>query len=99
MFKNFNKNKANPDILKRGTKLSAIDIAVKESDCYKLLLEEKNKRKLMKCKEYLYDNCPICLEKMNDGDIEITNCYHGFHKSCWEKYNKDICPICRGKAM
>ena len=92
-------NKANPDILKRGTKLSAIDIAVKDSDCYKLLLEEKNKRKLMKCKEYLYDNCPICLEKMNDDDIEITNCYHGFHKSCWEKYNKDICPICRGKAM
>ena len=93
-------NKANPDILKRETKLSAINIAVKDSDCYKLLLKEKNKRKLMKSKEYLYDNCPICLEKMNDGgEIEVTNCYHGFHKSCWRKYNKDICPICRGKAI
>ena len=95
------KYKADPDILKQGTKLSAIDIAVKGSDCHELLVEEKNKRKLMKCKEYLDEKCPICLDEMTDGgEIEITNCYHGFHKECWEEYgSKEICPICRGKAI
>jgi len=44
-----------------------------------------------------YENCIICLEKL-DGEIHITKCRHVFHYECIEKSIKSIgldCPICR----
>lgn len=39
--------------------------------------------------------CCICLEKMTNKNISITECNHLFHTSCLLKYNNQKCPICR----
>ena len=39
--------------------------------------------------------CCICLEKILNKNISITECNHSFHTSCLLKYNKQKCPICR----
>lgn len=49
-----------------------------------------------------YDNeCPICLNSFDKGDVYLLNCTHIFHKKClhsFEKYNEKsihLCPLCR----
>lgn len=39
--------------------------------------------------------CCICLEKILNKNITITECNHLFHTSCLLKYNNQKCPICR----
>ena len=44
------------------------------------------------------DDCPICLDKLNDEKIVLqTNCGHHFHKECLTRSIKtsEKCPICR----
>jgi hypothetical protein len=43
--------------------------------------------------------CPICLDLVNKGNIEITYCGHIYHKECLEesKKVKMECPTCRKK--
>tara|TARA_Y100000590_G_scaffold331988_1_gene377414 strand:+ start:11222 stop:11497 length:276 start_codon:yes stop_codon:yes gene_type:complete len=44
-----------------------------------------------------FDDCVICLEKMERGDtLSTLNCFHIYHKKCiyaWSQKNR-ICPIC-----
>lgn len=47
--------------------------------------------------------CPICLEIVDD-DINILQCKHIYHKTCFEKYINTcegvvLCPICRYEVM
>ncbi len=51
----------------------------------------------------LDEECPICFEEFNKGDIAILNCpkNHQFHFSCIGKWinnknnnNKNTCPMC-----
>jgi hypothetical protein len=39
--------------------------------------------------------CCICLNKILNKNISITECNHSFHTSCLLKYNKQQCPLCR----
>jgi hypothetical protein len=49
------------------------------------------------------DDCPICLEKMEEGVMDICSNHHSFHATCWEsavEFNKRkglpaSCPYCR----
>lgn len=41
------------------------------------------------------EECCICLEKMSNKNVTITDCNHSFHTSCLLKYNNKKCPICR----
>ena len=50
------------------------------------------------------NDCPICLEKMEENNVFVTNCNHKFHISCiypWILYSCDdyrtkwTCPLCR----
>lgn len=41
------------------------------------------------------EECCICLEKMTNKNISMTECNHLFHTSCLLKYNNKKCPICR----
>jgi len=45
------------------------------------------------------DECPICMEKINDTNSCITPCNHKFCLICMLKHsqNKNDCPICRHK--
>ena len=92
--------KGRPDFRKNNTRYSSLDVAVKDSDCYKLLFDLKQVEKKAIVVKLVGENCPICLDDMSEReDIEVTNCYHGFHKDCWEEYDdKGVCPICRGIA-
>lgn len=49
-----------------------------------------------------YDDCTICLEKLNYKNNNIIfklDCGHSFHINCWKKWNystpKPTCPLCR----
>jgi hypothetical protein len=49
------------------------------------------------CKEK-YDNCSICIEKLQDEDIvRELKCHHLFHKDCIDHWLDDNikCPLCR----
>lgn len=40
--------------------------------------------------------CCFCYQEMHLTEIiQFERCVHIFHKDCYEKYNQDICPICR----
>ncbi len=48
--------------------------------------------------DLLQDNCPICLEPMEDlNEQKITLCEHTFHASCIDRWlsNHNTCPVCR----
>ncbi|KAL8264006.1 hypothetical protein R6Q59_022136 [Mikania micrantha] len=44
--------------------------------------------------------CYICLVEYEDGDeVRVLSCHHEFHRSCIDKWLKEIhriCPLCRG---
>lgn len=41
-------------------------------------------------------DCSICFEFLSeDKNFLITECGHKFHYSCFKKWDKDTCPICR----
>jgi hypothetical protein len=51
--------------------------------------------------------CPICMEMIDDGQLEITNCGHYYCKACLDMYqqqqkrenpNKWKCAVCRRSA-
>jgi hypothetical protein len=46
-----------------------------------------------------YENCPICLEEIND--LLITPCKHKFCKNCIDEWIKIKCecPLCRTKLI
>ena len=65
----------------------------KLNDILKIAKEKKIKSKI---KEKIGENCPICLETIdNEEEMFMTKCYHSYHKECWSKYNKNTCPLCR----
>ena len=45
----------------------------------------------------IYDECPICLEPMDDKDSATLKCNHKYHKVCLKMWldRKPICPLCR----
>jgi hypothetical protein len=46
----------------------------------------------------IYDECPICLEPIDDiKDISTLKCNHKYHKVCLQMWLdiKPICPLCR----
>jgi len=46
----------------------------------------------------LSDDCPICLEKIEEDYIHTTECDHNFHKKCFQIFlekNGKKCPCCR----
>ncbi len=46
----------------------------------------------------LSDDCPICLEKIEEDYIHTTECGHNFHKKCFQVFlekNGKKCPCCR----
>ena len=53
--------------------------------------EESNK------KQKIHENCPICLEIMEDNNIVVTKCNHKFCFSCLMSSCciKNNCPLCR----
>jgi hypothetical protein len=43
-------------------------------------------------------DCSICLEKILEHNVYVTNCGHKFHKSCSEQLKENghyKCPMCR----
>jgi hypothetical protein len=43
-----------------------------------------------------YNNCPICLEPINNiSNKKTLDCEHSFHKGCFNKYFDTTCPICK----
>lgn len=42
-------------------------------------------------------DCPICLDKISDGDKKIIKCSHIFHEECINKWfeRSHQCPLCR----
>lgn len=46
-----------------------------------------------------WDECPICMDKIDATNYTITHCGHEYHKSCLEEAIKhgttDTCPMCR----
>lgn len=48
-----------------------------------------------------YDNCVICLNKIEENNIYTTICNHQFHKKCFNDYRTSKsdgnirCPLCR----
>lgn len=55
-------------------------------------------------KALLGENCPICLEPMDDHEeIIVFICFHGCHSACFMNYMSNIedevpsCPVCRKK--
>jgi hypothetical protein len=58
-------------------------------------LEENEKDEVDESEE---DNCPICLDKMNNNNHIVTSCGHHFHASCLIKHTllcHNSCPCCR----
>jgi hypothetical protein len=45
--------------------------------------------------EHVTDDCCMCLEKPKKMDAVTANCQHSYCTSCYEKYNKRTCPLCR----
>ena len=48
--------------------------------------------------DIIYDECPICLEPIDDiKDISTLKCNHKYHKICLKMWldRKPICPLCR----
>lgn len=46
----------------------------------------------------IYDECPICLEPIDDiKDISTLKCNHKYHKVCLKMWldRKPVCPLCR----
>lgn len=44
------------------------------------------------------ENCPICIEPLNEGSPTVLSCGHTFHAECavqWFRYNHSECPMCR----
>lgn len=39
--------------------------------------------------------CSICYEPMGETNIAITECNHKFHLTCFKKWSKETCPMCR----
>lgn len=39
--------------------------------------------------------CPICLDDEGDSSDLCLPCFHWFHRSCWNRWGKFICPVCR----
>lgn len=38
--------------------------------------------------------CAICFGTIGDGELMVTPCQHGFHRSCLEKWpQQNICPV------
>ena len=66
------------------------------SNIFSLNINDANSNK------YLQKECPICLEKLNTGEIVSINCNHLFHKQCilnWSIINlqnnkESKCPLC-----
>jgi ankyrin repeat protein len=68
-----------------------------DKKCIKLLTDAKTKKMNSKKQNCIGEKCPICLEILDDiNNLFMTKCYHSFHVNCWNLYNKQICPICRG---
>ena len=46
------------------------------------------------------DECPICLEKINENKASLNDCVHVFHLNCIRKWleRKKTCPVCRKKC-
>ena len=51
----------------------------------------------------MIEDCPICYETLDNGEIRMTGCMHMFHRPClrqWVKMKKQYtrqvpCPMCR----
>lgn len=43
------------------------------------------------------NECSICFEPVGDTNVAITECGHKFHLSCYKKWSKKSCPMCRTK--
>lgn len=51
---------------------------------------------LIKKIKTMTEECSICFECLpTDKNFLITECYHKFHYSCFKKWEKDTCPMCR----
>jgi len=69
----------------------------------KLTKKRKTIRKRRPMRGGEEEDCPICLEEMNNPDKNITlSCNHKFHKKCMSdtcrstaSKNKCLCPLCR----
>ncbi|XP_076906215.1 uncharacterized protein LOC143562226 [Bidens hawaiensis] len=63
-------------------------------------LPVKRYRKLSKHLNEDDAQCYICLVEYEDGDeVRVLPCHHEFHRSCIDKWLKEIhriCPLCRG---
>lgn len=43
-------------------------------------------------------DCPICFDRMEEGEMCETSCGHRFHMVCleqWKEMGKNTCPCCR----
>lgn len=51
------------------------------------------------------DECPICLEPLQNNSLSKLKCNHMFHTECYTKYivNQDsnflVCPMCRARIL
>lgn len=62
------------------------------TNCEKFCCEHKEQHKFEKP-----DDCPICMETVNDKlELPLT-CGHWIHKQCLKNTEKNTCPICRKK--
>ncbi len=43
------------------------------------------------------DTCSICLDSLDTSDFTLEPCKHVFHKTCIERLEFAVCPICRGE--
>jgi len=43
--------------------------------------------------------CSICLENMTRSNCVTTNCMHSYCGTCYNKYKKPTCPLCRQPVL
>ena len=64
-----------------------------------LMLQKSFVEKFILPHKKSWDECPICMDKIDATNYTITHCGHEFHKSCLEEAIKhgtsDTCPTCR----
>lgn len=50
--------------------------------------------------EGVVENCPICLEGMEENIVKLNNCSHQYHESCIADWliRKRNCPVCRERS-
>lgn len=64
----------------------------------KKLIEAKTR--LKPPKKSSINECPICLQELDDkDDLFTTTCNHTFHRSCIIQLKTDKCPLCRREGI